>query len=179
MATTPFTVTVEKLMNNPRALLIVVVLCSLAATAAPAQTSTAPGTTNYLAPRAQTPPTTQSALASPTTTFGTIARTDATCINALDAHDLAAGLKLTGKEAAFKGTVTRLFEPRSGTIAILNFDAQYKTAMTAVLRKDAYAKFPALKSLIGKAVLVTGKITNYHDAPEIVLASPDQIKLVE
>jgi hypothetical protein len=166
-------------MNNARVLSIIVALCSLAATATHAQTGTAPGTTNYLAPRAQTPPTTQSAIASPTATFGTIAKTDAAYTNALDAHDLAAGLKLADKEVAFKGTVARLFEPRSGTIAILNFDFQYKTAMTAVLRKENYGKFPALKSLIGKTVLVTGKITNYHDAPEIVLTRPDQIKVVK
>jgi len=166
-------------MNNLRTLLAAVALSVLGATAGLAQTATAPGTTNFLAPHAQTPPPTQSTVASSTATFGKIARTDDAYTNALDAHDLSAGLKLTDKDAAFRGTVTRLFEPRSGAIAILNFDVQYKTAMTAVLRKENYTKFPALKSLVGRAVLVTGKITNYHDSPEIVLTSPDQIKVVE
>ena len=51
--------------------------------------------------------------------------------------------------------------------------------MTAVVRAENFAKFPDLKTLVGKQVVVTGKVTDYHGAAQFVPASPDQIKLVE
>ncbi|GEM_PF-2275436 len=121
----------------------------------------------------------QSELASKTATFVKVPKDAAVLKTALDAHDLAAGLKQVEKTNSFQGTVAKIFEPRGGTIAILNFDQDYKTAMTAVLRGDDFDKFPDLKALVGKQVLVTGKIIDYHGTPEIVLNSPEQLKLVE
>jgi hypothetical protein len=122
---------------------------------------------------------TQSDVASKTAAFGKIGK-DATAVKtALDAHDLAGGLKLVEKTNSFRGTVSKLFEPRTGTIAILNFDQDYKTAMTAVVNVENFSKFPELKALVGKQILVTGKFIDYHGAPEAVLTNPDEVKVVE
>ena len=122
---------------------------------------------------------TQSDVASKRNAFEKIGK-DATPVKtALDAHDLAGGLKLVEKTNSFRGTVTKLFEPRNGTIAILNFDADYKTAMTAVVHVEDFSKFPELKGLVGRQILVTGKFIDYHGAPEVVLTSPDEVKVVE
>jgi hypothetical protein len=121
----------------------------------------------------------QSDVASKTATFGKVSKTSETYTAALDAHELAAGLKLADKSGTIKGTVAKVFEPRGGAVAVLNFDADYKSAMTAVVRGENFAKFPDLKSLVGKPVLVTGKVADYHGAAQIVVTSPEQIKLVE
>jgi hypothetical protein len=121
----------------------------------------------------------QSEVASKTATFGKVAKTSETYTAALDAHELATGLKQVDKNSAIKGTVAKVFEPRGGAVAVLNFDADYKSAMTAVVRSDNFAKFPDLKTLVGKQVVVTGKVADYHGAAQIVLSDPEQIKLVE
>jgi hypothetical protein len=121
----------------------------------------------------------QSDVASKTAVFGKTSKGDEICKAALDAHDLAAGSKQVDKDGAFKGTVAKVFEPRSGTLAILNFDEDYKKAMTALVRSENFDKFPDLKMLIGKDVLVTGKFMDYHGAVEIVLTNVAQIKVIE
>src|SRR5262249_14206969 len=63
----------------------------------------------------------QHVVASKTARFGTVDKDDPSYKNALDAHDLAGALKLVGKEAGFKGTVSKLYEERDGDIAILDF----------------------------------------------------------
>jgi hypothetical protein len=122
---------------------------------------------------------TQSDVASKTAAFGKIGKDTAPVKTALEAHDLAGGLKLVEKTNSFRGMVSKLFEPRNGTIAILNFDADYKTAMTAVVHVEDFSKFPELKALVGKQILVTGKFIDYHGAPEVVLTTPEGVKLVE
>jgi hypothetical protein len=122
---------------------------------------------------------TQSDVASKTAAFEKIGKDAAPVKTALDAHDLAGGLKLVEKTNSFRGTVSKLFEPRNGTIAILNFDLDYKTAMTAVVHVEDFSKFPELKGLVGRQILVTGKFIDYHGAPEVVLTSPDEVKVVE
>src|SRR5438067_2242132 len=82
---------------------------------------------------------------------------DAAYAAAIDAHDLDGAKALAGKKGAFKGTVTQVFTPRSGAVAILNFDRQYKTALTAVVNKADWARFPDLTELVGKEVVISGK----------------------
>jgi DNA/RNA endonuclease YhcR with UshA esterase domain len=40
-------------------------------------------------------------------------------------------------------------------------------------------KFPNIKSLEGKTIIVTGQIKLYRNKPEIILNSPNQIKIVK
>lgn len=122
---------------------------------------------------------TQSQLASKTAKFETIAKTDTAVKSALDAHDLKPAATLVGKPGSFTGTVTKIFTPRSGSIVILNFDKDYKTALTAVVKRADWSKFPDLAKLEGKKILVSGKFVDFHGATEIDLMSPDQIKIVE
>ena len=122
-------------------------------------------------------PAKQADVASATATFGKVAKTNEVYKSALDAHALEDALKMVAKEGAFKGTVAKLYEPRG--LVIVEFDENYKTALTAVLRTANFTNFPALTNLIGKEVLVTGKFIKYRESAEIVLTNPEQIKVVE
>jgi hypothetical protein len=122
---------------------------------------------------------TQSEAASKTATFENISSTAEAYKTALDAHALAEALKQIDKDGAFKGTVTGIFEPRSGGLAIMNFDKNYRTALTALLKGGDFEKFPDLKHLVGKEALVTGKFISFQGRAEIVLTNTAQIKLVE
>ncbi len=121
----------------------------------------------------------QSDVASKTAKFEVIPPTNETYKTALDAHALDLALKQVDKEGAFKGTVTGIYEPRSGGLAIVNFDKNYRTALTALLKGADFDKFPDLKILVGKDVLVTGTFIAYQGRAEIVLTNTAQIKLVE
>lgn len=121
----------------------------------------------------------QGEVASKTEQFKTIGKSDKAYKDALAAVDLAGALKLVDKPAAFKGTVVQLFQPRGGTLLILNFAKDYKTAMTAVLRKADYAAFPDLATLKDKEVVVSGTISTYQERPQIALTKPEQIKVVK
>src|SRR6266581_81814 len=121
----------------------------------------------------------QHQVASKTATFATIEKDSTTYKNALDAHDLAGAKNMTGKDGAFKGTVTNIYEERDGDVLILNFDLQYRNALSAVLRNADFPKFPDMKALKDKEVVVTGKFVDYYGRGEINLTQPDQIKLVK
>src|SRR6266511_2715467 len=84
----------------------------------------------------------QHVVASKTAKFGTVDKDDAAYKNALDAHDLAGALKLVGKDGAFWGTVSKLYEERDGDMVVFDFDPNYRTALTAVLKNPDFPKFP-------------------------------------
>lgn len=120
----------------------------------------------------------QSAVASKTATFATVKAGDGSVTQALKASDLAGAKKLVGKEGAFEGTVTALYAPGSNALVILNFDKNYRNALTAVVRAKNFAAFPDLKALKGKRVLVSGKFEDYQGRPEVALTKLDQLKLI-
>ncbi len=97
---------------------------------------------------------------------------------ATDAKNLTAARKMVGKTAAFKGTVTKVFAPRGNSVTMLNFAPNYRAAIVAVVRPDAYARFPNLQMLRGKRVWLSGKVVLYRGRPEVELLSPSQIKVV-
>src|SRR5258708_1900089 len=121
----------------------------------------------------------QHVVASKTAKFGTVDKDDAAYKNALDAHDLAGTLKLVGKSGAFKGTVSKLYEERDGDMIVLDFDPNYRTALTALLRNAAFPKFPDVKTLEGKEIVVSGNFVDYHGKAQIELTDPKQIKIVK
>lgn len=121
-------------------------------------------------------PTRQADVASTNASFGTITRTDAVYKSALDAHALDEAAKMVGKDGAFKGKVTKIFEPRG--LAIINFDANYRSALTTVVQATNYSKFPTLTKLIGKEVVVTGKFSEYQGRAQMAVSEPGQIKIV-
>ncbi|MEY2429476.1 MAG: hypothetical protein QOJ40_2361 [Verrucomicrobiota bacterium] len=62
----------------------------------------------------------------------------------------------------------------------LNFDKAFpKQPLTAVIFSTKTNLFPDLEQLKGKNVEVSGKITDYHGRPQIVLESTNQLKVVE
>jgi hypothetical protein len=117
--------------------------------------------------------------ASKTAKFASVEKTDALYKKALDAHDLEGALKLIDQEGAFRGTVAKAFAQRDSSLVILDFDPNFRTALTAIVRSADYAKFPALRDLEGKEIVVTGKFTDFHGKPQIALTDPAQIKLVK
>ncbi|MEP6706644.1 MAG: hypothetical protein ABJC05_03950 [Pyrinomonadaceae bacterium] len=121
----------------------------------------------------------QHVVASKTARFGTLDKDDAAYKNALDAHDLAGALKLVGKEGSFKGTVSKFFEERDGDLIVFDFDPNYRIALTAVLRNADFPKFPDVKTLEGKEVVLSGKFVDYHGKAQIELTDPKQIKVVK
>jgi hypothetical protein len=110
--------------------------------------------------------------------FGTVRAADAAVTKALDAKDLAGARKLVGKPGAFRGKVSEVYSPASHSITILDFAPNYRQALTAVVKPEQYKKFPSLRSLRGKQVLVTGTFTTYRDSVQIELTDPSQLRLV-
>ena len=121
----------------------------------------------------------QHVVASKTAKFGTVDKDDAAYKNALDAHNLAAAQKLVGKEGSFRGTVSRFFEERDGDLIVFDFDPNFRTALTAVLRNADFPKFPDVKALDGKEIVVSGKFVDYHGKAQIELTDPKQIRTVK
>ena len=121
----------------------------------------------------------QTAVASKTAKFETVKKTDASYLKAIDAHDFAAADKLLSQAGSFKGTVVKAFSPRSGTVLILNFDADYKTALTAVLKKADFTNFPDVSQLVGKEVVISGTFTKFNGASQVELVKPSQISIVQ
>src|SRR6266571_1111677 len=121
----------------------------------------------------------QHVVASKTAKFGPVDKDDPEYKKALDAHDLAGALKLVGKEGAFKGTTDKLYEERGGDMVVFDFDSNYQTALTAVLKNPDFPKFPDVKTLEGKEIVVSGKFVDYHGKAQIELTDPKQIKVVK
>jgi hypothetical protein len=110
--------------------------------------------------------------------YPTIEKIDPLYKNAIDAHDLAGALKLVGSGGAFKGKVSKLFEEGDGDIVVFDFDSSYHTALTAVLRNADFSKFPNVRTLVDKEIVVSGKFVDFHGKAQIVLTDLEQIKLV-
>ncbi|HEY2867591.1 MAG TPA: hypothetical protein VGJ02_10910 [Pyrinomonadaceae bacterium] len=121
----------------------------------------------------------QSDVADKKATFATVAKTDKAYTDAIDAHDLDKAKSLEGKKGAFKGTVAKVFAPNSGGVLILNFDNNYKIALTAALRKADFSSFPDMNQLLGKEILISGKFEDFKGAAEIVLTDKKQISIVQ
>ena len=121
----------------------------------------------------------QHVVASKTAKFGTVDKDDAAYKNALDAHDLPGTLKLVGQQGSFKGTVSKFFEERDGDLIVFDFDPNYRTAITAVLKNADFPKFPDVKTLAGKEIVISGRFVDYHGKAQIELTDPKQIRIVK
>jgi DNA/RNA endonuclease YhcR with UshA esterase domain len=82
-----------------------------------------------------------------------------------------------GQTMTVTGTVAQVTAHPS--IMFLNMDQPYpKSPFTLVIFSSNAPKFGDLKALTGKAVEATGKIKNYHNKPEMVLDSTNQLKVL-
>jgi len=68
-----------------------------------------------------------------------------------------------------------------GNLTFINFDNTRPAKFVAVVFRDNYGKFPdKIKKLYeGKLVKIRGQITAHRDNPQIVVASPKQIEVVD
>ncbi len=112
------------------------------------------------------------------TIFGTVAASDKSVTTALDAKALAAAAKLAGKPGAFQGVVVSVYSPKNHGFVALDFALHYRDALTADIAPADYAKFPDLMQLAGKHVLVSGKFAAHGEQTQLLVTSPDQIKIV-
>ena len=104
---------------------------------------------------------------------------------AVDATNSPAPAKIGAKAASehydqlltVTGTVAQVsIRP---AIVFINLDQPYPDSpFAAIIHPEATNQFGNLKALKGKAVAITGKITNYHDRPEIILDHSNQLVVV-
>jgi len=82
--------------------------------------------------------------------------------------------KYYGQQMIVTGTVAQVsIRP---TVVFLNMDKPYpKSPFTLVIFPANTNKFGDLKALKGATVEAMGKIVDYHDRPEIVLAKTNQL----
>ena len=121
----------------------------------------------------------QASIASKTATFSSVAAGDGSVREALKATDLEGAKAKQGKTGAFTGKIVKVFAPKSNAIVILNFANDFKSALTAVVEAKNFDKFPDLADLKGKTVLISGKFDAFKGAPQILLKTPDQLKIVK
>jgi hypothetical protein len=118
--------------------------------------------------------------ASKTAKFATVSAKSADVRKALDAKNLAAGLKLAGKKGSFVGTVVSVYTPRNHAGVYLDFSQPYKNSISGQILAANLAKFPSLSVLSGKRVLITGKFFVYERThPEVAIDELTDIKLVK
>jgi len=85
--------------------------------------------------------------------------------------------KHIGDTATVTGKVFQVFTSKKGT-TFLDIGADYPNNPFAavILQKDT-SLFPDVQQYEGKTVAITGKITDYNGAAEIILNGQDQIKI--
>ena len=85
---------------------------------------------------------------------------------------------LIGKNAVIVGKVSNVHQ--SEKVTHINFGRPHPNEdFTAVVFSSKTNLFDDLKKLVGKTVEVSGKVEEYHDKPQIVLNSKQQLKVVE
>lgn len=83
-----------------------------------------------------------------------------------------------GSAVVVKGTIAEVNVGER--IVRLNFEQAYpKNPFTAVIFPANTNKFPEIEKLKGKSVEVSGKIAVYHERPQIVLTSTNQVRVIE
>ena len=114
----------------------------------------------------------------------TVSVEDAGNLDPLDAIDLKGLGGHVGEVKAIRGTCVAVYVPRNGSVAILNFDRNFRSAATVPIFKDHFEKWPGgaasiEKAYKGKELLVQGLVTEYRGAAQIKAAHPAQIRVVE
>ena len=85
--------------------------------------------------------------------------------------------KHIGDTATVTGKVFQVFTSKKGT-TFLDIGADYPdNPFAAVIFQKDSSLFPGVKDYEGKTVAITGKITDYNGAAEMVLDSPNQIRI--
>ncbi|HEX2787081.1 MAG TPA: hypothetical protein VHP32_04185 [Ignavibacteria bacterium] len=83
-----------------------------------------------------------------------------------------------GKEVIIAGVVAQV--TKRNKVSYLNFDDKYpKNTFAGVIFASKYAKFGNLSFYEKKNVELTGIISEYNKKPQIILNSPEQIKIIK
>jgi micrococcal nuclease len=83
-----------------------------------------------------------------------------------------------GKSMTVEGTI--VVSNNTGKVCFLNFNRNWKNGFTAVIFASDFASFPPHPEdyYLNRTVQVTGLIKEYKGKPEIIVKSPNQIKIV-
>jgi hypothetical protein len=81
------------------------------------------------------------------------------------------------KYVIVEGTIVKTFN--SGVVCFLNFDTNYQYFSAVIFASD----FPGFSFIpevfyLGKKVYIIGIIKEYNGSPEIIVKTPDQIKII-
>ena len=115
---------------------------------------------------------------------GTVAASAAAELEPLDAKVLRELGKYVGTVKAVRGTVSGVFAPNGGKVVILNFDRNYRSAMTSPIFSDDFDKWPGGAATVeraykGKTVLIRGLVTEYRGSAQVKISHPGQIQVIE
>lgn len=152
---------------NLRSLLIIIGLAGLGWTALPAVHSQEAGSQP------------QVEVASKSVKFARINRAAREYREANSATHLEGSGKLLGKPATYKGVVIEVLPSDGNAVMLLSFAEDSKSAVTPVVRKDNFRRFPNLEELKGKEVVFTGKLVEADGRMEVELTRPGQLKIVQ
>lgn len=120
----------------------------------------------------------QQAIASRTVVFGSTTRSAPAYTQAMASHNLALARQSLGKSGRFRGVVTQVYQDPQNQTLVLDFDPQYTRAITAVLTFRGYSRFPNMRSLRGREIVVSGPFLRYQDKIAVMLSQPSQIQVV-
>ncbi|MEX1119059.1 MAG: serine/threonine-protein kinase [Terrimicrobiaceae bacterium] len=97
----------------------------------------------------------------------------------LDAANASALKAQTGKRATVEGRVQRVWENFAGSAKFINFVGVSHQEFCLVLESGrSTSNLPEFQSLVGTTIRATGKITDFHGSPQMLVESADQIKKV-
>ena len=97
----------------------------------------------------------------------------------VSARDLEALARLMLQEVELEGSVVAIHRGNSGRSASLNFHKEYRRAAVVYIPPEALAGLPDPDGLIGKTVRVSGPISTYRGAFQVVLRHPEQLEVVK
>ena len=99
----------------------------------------------------------------------------------LDALDPTALRGHLNEQVKVRGTPTAIGHSKAGNVAYLNFAAAHQAVSLVFFFKPGQTgtltSADDLKPFVGKAIVVTGKLTDYKGDLQIVVESADQIKV--
>ena len=83
-----------------------------------------------------------------------------------------------GAEVTVEGDIVRTYD--SGKVTFLNFDDDFRNTLTIVIFPSLYDRFsaPPAELFLDQRIQVSGLVKVYEGAPEIVVESPQQIRIV-
>lgn len=84
-----------------------------------------------------------------------------------------------GRDAIVHGIVNRVWENMPGTARFINFTGvDHLEFCVVVVLKDNHPEFgrAEMDTLVGRRISVTGRISEFHDSPQLVVRQPSQIR---